>query len=628
MRIKSFQIKNFKGICDTTIPICDGAPGSISTLVGLNESGKTTVLEAIAEFITEDKITSRVIDAVHQRSTIQDFIPKDKKASFTGDVTITANVEIEGSDISALSSNLKKQHNFDVDVESFPAIIEVTRVYKFVNSDYQNTQTQWKLNFQIKSSRAKLFTPCNGTNSNVNIWHHAINILSNRLPKIVYFPTFLFEFPDRIYVGNTDDPKDIYFSQIIQDVLDSIPGENYDINTHIIDRIERAKRDNGEYLPFWMFLNSAPAKKQIDAVLRKVAARMGEVIFGAWHGIMDKRVSGKRLNINWAIDGDRDDAPYLEISMIDGVEEYNLSERSLGFRWFFSFLLFTYFRQNRIGDGGTIFLFDEPAANLHSAAQSKLLESFSKIAQHNIQIIYSTHSHYMINPLWLERACIIRNEALDYESDVDLTGFVSVNSDIKAIPYKTFLALHPSKTSYFQPVLDALEVPVSPLERTSRAIIVEGKFDYHPFTWLARKCSPGRDAYGIFPGNGAGHLAPLIALFRGWGVSFVVILDDDDAGRRAKKSYMKDFLLSETEVATIGEISSAFEGKSFEAVFQDDVKNAVLSFREKADVGKRDYALFFQHLVCSNQEFEAPLTETAFKPISDWTNHKFCGPTS
>ena len=40
MKITKFRIKNYKGINDTTISL-PGNKGSIYTLVGLNESGKT-----------------------------------------------------------------------------------------------------------------------------------------------------------------------------------------------------------------------------------------------------------------------------------------------------------------------------------------------------------------------------------------------------------------------------------------------------------------------------------------------------------------------------------------------------------------------------------------------------------
>ena len=50
MRYKSFRIRNFKGIKDTTINLDTATGAGVFALVGLNESGKTTVLEAIHSF--------------------------------------------------------------------------------------------------------------------------------------------------------------------------------------------------------------------------------------------------------------------------------------------------------------------------------------------------------------------------------------------------------------------------------------------------------------------------------------------------------------------------------------------------------------------------------------------------
>ena len=52
MRFLSFSIANFKGIKNLTLNLADAPALSIYTLVGLNESGKTTVLEAINMFQT------------------------------------------------------------------------------------------------------------------------------------------------------------------------------------------------------------------------------------------------------------------------------------------------------------------------------------------------------------------------------------------------------------------------------------------------------------------------------------------------------------------------------------------------------------------------------------------------
>ncbi len=103
---------------------------------------------------------------------------------------------------------------------------------------------------------------------------------------------------------------------------------------------------------------------------------------------------------------------YVELKIRQGSDDYSINDRSLGFRWFFSFLIFTAFRRQRSSESGeTLFLLDEPASNLHQSSQQKLLQNIESIFS-NCKLIYSTHSHHLIEPKWLSGAYIIRNEAI------------------------------------------------------------------------------------------------------------------------------------------------------------------------------------------------------------------------
>jgi hypothetical protein len=53
----------------------------------------------------------------------------------------------------------------------------------------------------------------------------------------------------------------------------------------------------------------------------------------------------------------------------------------------------------------------------------------------HVSIIYTTHSHHLIDPLWLESTYIVKNQALDYD---DEESFDSRLTDIKMEPYRSF----------------------------------------------------------------------------------------------------------------------------------------------------------------------------------------------
>ncbi|QWK79420.1 AAA family ATPase [Ochrobactrum sp. BTU1] len=625
MKITKFTIENFKGISNTTIRLQDDVPGSIVTLVGLNESGKTTILEAISNFVTEDKGITGLVGTVSKRSDPKDFIPKDRKAAFTGNVVVKASVEIDDNDIDRLALEILEKQNLVLDKNTISRNFTVERSNKFEDSNYVSSTALWSIKFNLKTPKAKKFKTYNALDDTPVeervVWQACIEYLKRRMPKIVYFPTFLFDFPDRIYLRGDDAELNAYYKQVIQDVLDS-QGEGLDIQKHILDRIDKIRDENPITNGFLTAFFQRDERKQIEAVLQKASHEIGRVIFGSWNQILGHNIANKRVQIDFQLDANKDFSPYLELSILDGQSKFSLSERSLGFRWFFSFLLFTEFRRNRKEASATLFLFDEPAANLHSKAQIKLLESFARIANENTGIIYSTHSHYMINPLWLEKAYIIENKATNYESDVELDAFDIKKTDIKATHYRTFVGKRPSQTTYFQPVLDALEVSFSPLVASSRALIVEGKNDFYPLVYF-RSRYPSKKIPKIFPANGADSIAPLISLFRGWGVDFRILLDGDKAGVDAKKRYIRDYFLSDQEIVTLGDISENFIGKSFESIYESDVNDSIKSWLQKGNIDKRDYPIFFMEQLRLNDKKVFEETEKSFECIFKWIEEEF-----
>lgn len=260
---------------------------------------------------------------------------------------------------------------------------------------------------------------------------------------------------------------------------------------------------------------------------------------------------------------------------MDGEEKYELQERSLGFRWFFCFLLFTQFGIFRGEGRRAIFLFDEPASNLHSTAQLKLLASLPRVSGKGNVVIYSTHSHYMIQPFWLEQAYIVRNLALDYE-DLGADGdyFSGRPTQITIQGYRDFVGQNPNQTAYFQPALDCLDYRVSPLISTKNCMIVEGKQDFYAMKYLLPAL--GFSEFDILPGAGAGSMATLISLFLGWGRRFFVLLDDDKTGRKEKERYVSEYLLGPREVGTFADAQAKFSGLELENLFSDELADKVM----------------------------------------------------
>lgn len=93
-----------------------------------------------------------------------------------------------------------------------------------------------------------------------------------------------------------------------------------------------------------------------------------------------------------------------------------LGTRSRGFVWFFSFL--AWYGDVRRQSGEVILLLDEPGLSLHGKAQEDLLRYFeTEVLGHN-QLIYTTHSPFMVDPRNFDRVRIVQDRSIDTEKEL------------------------------------------------------------------------------------------------------------------------------------------------------------------------------------------------------------------
>ena len=513
MRYKKFIIKNFKGINDLTIDLSKQPESHIYTFVGLNESGKTTILEAI-----------NTINTGYVPQTSHRLIPKHLKANFNGNVSVQAFVEVDDSDNIIINKKIA-----ELGYKEYKPINEFTvnTTCSFEDSKYKEKISYWRFSPQVKKNRSKKFI-----NLSDDDWRSIVDFIEeNLMPRIVYYENFLFEFPERIYLTGpeSESTKNKSYKDIIEDIVqDIIPGGN--IQTSLAD----------------VYMNNDTSSRDIfDARQTKLQEKIGKEVFSSWGKLFNTNELQAKASIQLRFgieQNEKDNNFYVEIKIKENSDLFSISERSLGFRWFFSFLFFILFRKNRKTDlGETLFLLDEPASNLHSAAQKKLLETFERFVDNKekpLKLLYTTHSHYMINPQWLEGAFVVKNEAVNYS---DPFG-ESTSTNITAIPYKNFVAQYPNQQDYYQPVLDALDYQPGLLEKVPNIIITEGKNDYYTLCYVNDVIMNKKyKKIHLMPGAGCNKNSTVIQLYMAWNKPFLILLDGDKAGEKSKKEYITCF---------------------------------------------------------------------------------------
>lgn len=573
--ILGFSIANFRGADSVYIDLGVRHRSPIVTLIGLNESGKTTILEAISYFSGYDTALDEVLDHKESRQALHSFIPVSQEAVFTGDVEIEADLELTADDrkrIAQIVASKGGQLIFD----SVPNKVKVSVKYKFENSRYIESKyaSYWTgANFKyVPNGKRKPVSIDASSSSTKDIWQVIVADIKSSLPQIVYFPTFLVDMPTRIYlekIGTEDDLKNDYYFKILQNIA-AATDEKIDLNEHVVERIHAFEKEDGT--SGWMQnLSRSVQRRPINAVFAQMGAQVSRQILSSWKDVIGRPINIDRISFEWNVDPDFGNAVYVSINIHDRESDYDLKQRSLGFRWFFSFLLFTVFG----GSPGKkkLFLFDEPAANLHVRAQQQLLKSFSYLVGRGDSIIYSTHSSHMIDEHTLSGAYIVENRAVDLDDD-DIGGYAPRPTDIKVVPYRNFVGENPKRTNYFQPVLERLQHVVSPMALERPALIVEGPSDFYALSYVRSLRLPD-SAWDIVPSESAGKCGPLIGLYLGRGLRFSVMLDDDAAGRKERDRYRETWHLSNAEVFTLGELLPSLAGKQIEGLLDEETLDMI-----------------------------------------------------
>lgn len=606
MRYDSFRIKNFKGIKDTTVQLQSFAGANVFAFVGLNESGKTTVLEAIHSF-APDEATSELLGGEEGLGVpFKERVPRHLLSEFTGDVSVTATLAVTAEDKKLIARNLLSEHKLEVNLATFPDHIHLERHQRFENGDFKKNHFSLRGELEIKGSKQRKWRDFSEGEKVL-----LRDVIYNLAPRIAYFPTFVFEFPKTIFLTDRGGVVDKFYRRVFQDILD-YDGRGQTVEKDLVRRVRREDMLL-PWVSFFVAWGASDDRDKIQQVMDRASAAVTKLVFGRWNKIFDEDTRGKEVSISYElIEGEKEDAKgvktktnehdvQIKFQIKDGTRRFDVNDRSLGFRWFFSFMLFTQFRVARATAGAPplLFLFDEPAANLHAAAQQKLIESFPDIAQNGHVLAYSTHSHYMIEPKWLEQTFIVTNRSdAPPTSVLDEISLDDESLDVQVATYRSFVNLHPGQTSYFQPILDRLEVVPSKFDMHKASIVLEGKSDYYVLKYGERMLE--MTDLPLLPGLGAGTFGALVALHAGWNLNFLFLLDADPQGVAERDRYADEFGIAFDRLVTLDQLRPGT--KVIEDLLDSDARQIIRGkLGLTAGPTKSQIHRFFQERLASKQ---------------------------
>ncbi|MEZ4922166.1 MAG: AAA family ATPase [Crocinitomicaceae bacterium] len=488
MQIKKFIINNYRAIENVEFNL----PYSINPIVGVNESGKTSVLQAILAF---DKSRDRFNQKEHL-----EYQNKYSTAS-TKECRISAVVSLSKSEIKDLikavkvntdSSEYATIKNFDHNTEFLISRIfnsEKDGVYEYFNDELPD-----------------------------HINERVTKFLVNHLPFLLYFDDFSDRVPDEIDFpidypknGKLTRNKQREWQEIIQEIFKRADTEGI--------------KDNETSLQTYMNIDNSDTK---DDVLSDIEDELNREIIAEWKRI--KKASkaladdSDKLSLSLKNEGGKFQFKVRDKSNQDRKRTFNISERSKGFQWFFNYMIKLKFNSNyNDKKENSIFLLDEPGSYLHSAAQMELLKELQTVSKHNT-IIYCTHSQFLLNPEVIQLGSI--KIAEKKKSQISLTEF----------------GKHSGKKDKgaLSPIYQALNLNFAN-DFLGKIVITEGVTDFYLFKMIQKHTNLISDDWNFIPSSGAGQSSALISLALSYSDYFKIFLDNDQGGEEAKKKYKKEF---------------------------------------------------------------------------------------
>lgn len=208
-----------------------------------------------------------------------------------------------------------------------------------------------------------------------------------------------------------------------------------------------------------------------------------------------------------------------------------LSERSAGFVWFFSFL--AQFKQLKKTTGNTIILLDEPGLTLHGKAQGDLLRYMVERLLPEHQVIYTTHSPFMVPMNRLGDVRIVEDVVIEEAGKRPVVKGTKVRSDVLEVGDDT---LFPLQAALGYEVTQSLFIGANTL-------LVEGSSDIIYLQVLSQALTRrGREGlspkWTLCPSGGIDKIAPFVRLFGGNRIN-VSVLSDLAIGDKKKIDTLK-----------------------------------------------------------------------------------------
>ena len=302
------------------------------------------------------------------------------------------------------------------------------------------------------------------------------------------------------------------------------------------------------------------------------------------------------LSISW-------DSSNLYFWIKEDRYSYEPKIRSKGRQWHLAFYIRVTARAKE--NVPNIILIDEPGLFLHAQAQQDILKKL-KILQKEVQLIFSTHSPYLLESEKLHRIKLIHKTN---EKGTKIENKVHALADKETLtPILTAIGL-------------GLNSGITNFESKNN-IVVEGMSDVYYLN--AFKEIFNKETLNFIYGGGAGNMPFVGTILHGWGCRVVYLYDNDKGKRDGGKNLRKNWYVSKNLILSITDN----KGEAIEDIFQKNdfkkyvLKDETVEYKESNSqylkTLQKDKVLLSKQFLESSKNLEKnKLDKSTYKKIED-----------
>lgn len=529
MRLIRAKITNFKCIDDSDWVNFE----DVTCLVGKNESGKTAFLQALYKLSPAEPGNGNfdhIIDYPRKKYAIY----KSKHES-KPDIVVSAEYELTEEEIKQIEfefgkgilsspvvrvhKNYQNKRTWDVDVNESAFVRHLINKHALaLNIDKQFTRTVDDFISYLNDLNEKptavqqLLNELEDILNDNSVSNKIINkYLVKFIPRFVYFDDYSImngsiSIQELIQRKNTNQlsEADYTFLSLLKlanlDLEDLLNESNYESLKSSLEAASNFITD--EVFKYWS------QNKQLEV----------QFDFDTGKKILHIRIRNNRHRVTVPFD-----------------------QRSKGFVWFFSFL--AYFSQLENQNYDLILLLDEPGLSLHATAQNDFLRFIDERLAPNYQVVYTTHSPFMIVPSKIDRVRMVQDK--DDKGTIVSSDVLKIDNDT-IFPLQAALGYELTQTLFIGPNCLLVEGPSDLLyiDIMSNYLFGRGKTGLDP-RWV------------ITPVGGADKISTFVTLLGANKLNVAVLVDVSNKELQRIRTLQENALLKQSSLIQASEFTES-----------------------------------------------------------------------